>query len=326
MEEVVVSIICLTYNHEKYIADALDSFIMQKACFKYEVLVHDDASTDNTREIIENYAERYPDVIKPYFQTENQYSKGNKRLILLNWERAKGKYIALCEGDDYWLDNEKLQKQVDYLENNPLCSLCVHATKRVSVDKLDMKQDIRPFHKGCIVPMENLIVYDDYGYIHTSSMIFPARLIDDLPEFYFNAPVGDYPLTIFLGLKGQVYYIDEFMSAYRNNTPGSWTDRILMNKDNFIQHNNQIINMLDEVNSFSNYNYDNAVKKAKKLVNFRILLSEGRFKEALGEDYLEFFNQLKPKYRYIIGIKGRYPIVTKIALKLKKTRKALENK
>ena len=115
--EILVSICCITYNHEKYIRDAIEGFLMQKTDFPFEVLIHDDASTDGTADIIREYETKYPDIIKPIYQTENQYSKGIKISATYNYPRAKGKYIALCEGDDYWIDPYKLQKQVDFLEH-----------------------------------------------------------------------------------------------------------------------------------------------------------------------------------------------------------------
>lgn len=118
-EDIKVSICCLTFNHEKFIQKALDSFLMQEIKFDYEILIHDDASTDRTVEIIKEYQEKYPNIIKPIFQSENQWSKGITALsATYNFPRAKGSYIAMCEGDDYWTDPFKLQKQVDFLDIN----------------------------------------------------------------------------------------------------------------------------------------------------------------------------------------------------------------
>ncbi len=125
-EQIMVSVFCATYNHEKYIRKCLDGFIMQKTNFKFEVLVHDDASTDKTADIIREYEEKYPDIIKPIYQTENQYSKGVQIGVTFQYPRAKGKYIAFCEGDDYWCDENKLQRQFDIMESHPECSICVH--------------------------------------------------------------------------------------------------------------------------------------------------------------------------------------------------------
>ena len=127
MQDIMISVICITYNHEKYIRKCLDGFIMQETDFPYEVLVHDDASTDNTAAIVHEYEILYPDIIKPIYQTENQYSKGKAITRDIIFPKCRGKYIALCEGDDYWIDTGKLQKQFDALETHPEIDMCVHA-------------------------------------------------------------------------------------------------------------------------------------------------------------------------------------------------------
>lgn len=132
--DVLVSICCITYNHAPYIRQCLDGFIMQKTNFKYEILIHDDASTDGTADIIREYEAKYPDIFKPIYQTENQYSKGKNISATYNWPRAVGKYIAQCEGDDYWTDPLKLQKQVDFMEANPEYVLCCHRYKIYNQD------------------------------------------------------------------------------------------------------------------------------------------------------------------------------------------------
>ena len=127
----LVSISCITYNHEPYIVQALNGFLMQKTSFPFEVLVHDDASTDRTADIIREYEKKFPKIIKPIYQKENQYSKGFTSVTATwNFPRAQGKYMALCEGDDYWIDENKLQMQVDFLEHNPDYGLCYTKTKQ----------------------------------------------------------------------------------------------------------------------------------------------------------------------------------------------------
>lgn len=121
-QKVMVAIRCITYNHEPYIRDALEGFVMQKTNFPFVAIVHDDASTDGTAAIIKEYAEKYPDIIKPIYETENQYSKRDGSLLRIMNEACEAtgaKYIATCEGDDYWTDPLKLQKQVDILNQNP---------------------------------------------------------------------------------------------------------------------------------------------------------------------------------------------------------------
>lgn len=129
INEVMVSVFCETFNHEPFIRQCLDGMLMQKTDFAFEVLIHDDASTDHTQMIIKEYAEKYPDIIKPILQHENQYSKGVGIWQTFQMPRARGKYIALCEGDDYWTDPLKLQKQVDFLETHEDYSMCFHAAE-----------------------------------------------------------------------------------------------------------------------------------------------------------------------------------------------------
>ena len=129
----LVSIRCLVYNHEPYLRQCLDGFVMQKTDFAFEAIVHDDASTDNSAAIIREYAEKYPDIIKPIYETENQYSKkdGSLNKIMNEAIHPDAKYIAYCEGDDYWTDPNKLQTQVDFMNSHPECSLTYHACKNL---------------------------------------------------------------------------------------------------------------------------------------------------------------------------------------------------
>ncbi|HLS31521.1 MAG TPA: glycosyltransferase family 2 protein [Flavobacteriaceae bacterium] len=132
MSNPVVSVLCVTYNHAGFIRDCLEGFVKQKCDFDFEVLIHDDASTDGTQEIIKEYWEKYPDIIKPILQTENQWSKKAGGMNLrFNYPRARGKYIALCDGDDFWIDEKKLQKQVTFLENNPDFSVVCSAFLKI---------------------------------------------------------------------------------------------------------------------------------------------------------------------------------------------------
>ena len=132
MEQPIVTVWCLAYNQKDFIRDALEGFVMQKTTFPFEVIVHDDASTDGTTTIVQEYARQYPDIIKPVIETENQWQKGGLKYIIniMNDNYRNGKYIAFCEGDDYWTAPQKLQQQVDFLENHPEYSMCFHSAKK----------------------------------------------------------------------------------------------------------------------------------------------------------------------------------------------------
>lgn len=132
--DIKVSVFCITYNHEKYIAQALEGFISQITDFRYEVIVHDDASTDNTQKIIQQYVDLHPDLFIPIYETDTQYSIEKERILRVMGTKARGKYIAFCEGDDYWVDPYKLQKQYDALEKYPECGMCFHKVPSVWED------------------------------------------------------------------------------------------------------------------------------------------------------------------------------------------------
>lgn len=212
MNKPKVSILCLTYNHEKYIKQALDSFLMQKTNFNFEILIHDDASTDKTTQIIKKYQKKYPKIIKPIIQTKNQYSQKkiyglvNRFLLPL----AKGKYIALCEGDDYWCDPNKLQISIDTLDKNPDCVMFSHNTfvKKNKNKKLDLLVDKNQSFEKNKFSLTNSI------YTHLSARVF--RNLKGLPP-------GDTFQYHYLLSKGKCYYYNKPMSVYRYNQKGVWS-------------------------------------------------------------------------------------------------------
>ena len=132
----LVSISIITYNQKDFIRQTLDGILMQKTNFAFEVLIHDDCSTDGTTEIIKEYEEKYPEIIRPIYEEENQFSKGKGIVRNFIFPRVQGKYIAFCEGDDYWTDENKLQKQVDFLEANPDYTVCFHRVKKIYEPKI----------------------------------------------------------------------------------------------------------------------------------------------------------------------------------------------
>ena len=219
----LVSICCETYNHEKYIRDAIDGFLMQKTDFAYEIIIHDDASTDQTADIIRSYADNNPNII-PILQAENQHSKGVRILSTFVYPIVRGKYIALCEGDDYWTDPGKLQKQIDYMEEHPECTLCVHASSDISESGEFIKKRCR-YKSSRMIPADE-IIFQGGGFCSFASIVYPRRLAFSRPLYFAQSPVGDVPLFIFLATQGQTYYFHDDMSCYRTGVPGSWTLRI----------------------------------------------------------------------------------------------------
>ena len=212
---VLVSIKCITYNQEKYISDALDGFLSQKTDFPFEVVVHDDASTDKTAEIIKEYASKYPRIIKPLYETENQYSKGNGILGRIVDAKLSGKYIAFCEGDDYWIDENKLQKQIDYLESNPDYGLCFTDCNFVDAYGNVTKRDLFK-SKQLPVPQcfkEHLF---NLGYIAPMSWVMRKSVYDTL-DMSYKSTDGTFVRALEFFLKSKVYFMDSTTCCYRQH-------------------------------------------------------------------------------------------------------------
>lgn len=215
MNTPLVSICCTTYNHEKYIRQTLESFLLQKTSFPIEIIVHDDASTDNTKKIIEEYAKDDARFVT-IFQTENKYSQKIKPWPNFVFPKVKGKYIALCEGDDYWIDPLKLQKQIDFLEQNKDYSLCFH-----NVKQLDEETGILsnwPSHIAEETTIEDLA---DSCYIVTNSAVLRNNFV--LPDWFNVLPIGDWPLFLIQVKNGKIKKMEEHMSVYRIHAGGVWS-------------------------------------------------------------------------------------------------------
>ena len=254
-EKIMVSILCLAYNHEKYIRDALDSFIKQNVNFQYEIIINDDCSTDNTPQIIKEYAEKYPEIIKPIFQKENQYSKHRRMIIDILMPQAKGKYFAFCEGDDYWTDINKLQKQFDFMEKNKEYSMCV--SNAIIVDNNKNKVgEINTVNDNSNLTCDDFILGGG-EYVATNSIFSRMEYIKQLPT-YFNDFSIDYLWQIFLSSMGKTYCFKDQMCVYRINTGLSWTDKIISDESKNISINKKIVDKLKEVNEYTNkkYNYN----------------------------------------------------------------------
>ncbi|MCI5779181.1 MAG: glycosyltransferase [Lentisphaeria bacterium] len=208
----MVSVCCITYNHEPYIRDCLEGFLMQKTDFPFEVLIHDDASTDRTADIIREYEAKYPDIIKPIYQTENQYSKGVKVSMVYNYPRAQGKYIALCEGDDYWIDPNKLQRQYDFMETHPEYSVCStgfqvlmqkDGLKKTITSKTNMTGDLSAFINGQL-------------HLQTCTIFARRELFLRIPQLdqkaYFG---GDLNFCCHFLENGKCCFLKDVTSVYR---------------------------------------------------------------------------------------------------------------
>ncbi len=216
MSKPLVSICCTAYNHEKYINDCLDGFLMQKTNFEFEILIHDDASTDKTQAIIKSYESQFPKLVKPIFQTENQYSKGVKPFSNFLFPASQGKYIAMCEGDDYWNDPLKLQKQVDFLEANTDFAICGSLATR-TYDDITTPTDIEG--EAGVYEQKDLA---ERNFIPTASVLFKKEYILNYPDWALQSSVGDWPLFLICSGYGKIKIISEQMVVRRVHAGGIW--------------------------------------------------------------------------------------------------------
>lgn len=216
-KDILVAIHCLAYNHEPYIRECLEGFVMQKTNFKFVAIVHDDASTDETPAIINEYAEKYPDIIKPIFETENQYSKKDGSLTRIMSEaisQTGAKYVAMCEGDDYWIDPYKLQKQVDFMEKNPEFVMCFH-----NADVLSNIEEERFLYEHletrCYTDCEIMSKWT----VPTCSVLYRTNIL----KLDYNTKkivFGDIFMFLRLSQAGKVFCINEKMAVYRRLSNG----------------------------------------------------------------------------------------------------------
>lgn len=312
MNDIMVSICCTTYNHENYISAALEGFISQVTDFRFEVIVHDDASTDNTASIIRKFHNKYPNLIKPVFQEKNQWSEGIRVFQTYIYPKVKGKYIAMCEGDDYWIDPKKLQKQVDYMESHPKCTFCFTNGWVENVADGNKRRIFAPYTDEDVIHFKNqnqsFTLQNTFkmSFVPTASFLFPANNIQKMPgAYHLSCPAGDLKMRLFFTALGYSYFLNDLTCIYRQNVPNSilskWhrEDR----KKVFIRSEN-IARMIEAVDDFSDHEYTDALNKIKD-IHVRAMLNNASSLTVLKDTdcsrvYEEY--SMKTKFKVLLKI------------------------
>ncbi len=256
--EVLVSIVCVTYNHKKYIKECLEGFLMQKTNFKYEIIVHDDASTDGTGEIIKKIADQNQDIIVPIIQETNQYSRGVDIVNNIIMPKARGRYVAFCEGDDMWLSPEKLQLQVDFMDEHPEYSACVHNTYFRHCEKKMKDFPMFVYSKDTDLTFEDIMKWNAFGY-QTSSLLTKKELVEHTPPFGY----GEHSMAIYLSLGGKIRFIAKTMSVYRFRSGEFATRANTKSRKKLLDEYKQTVDNLKLI-------YDYVDSGKKKLVQARL--------------------------------------------------------
>ncbi|MBO6251461.1 MAG: glycosyltransferase [Muribaculaceae bacterium] len=307
----LVTVQCLVYNHEPFLRQCLDGFVMQETSFPFEVLIHDDASTDGSAAIIREYAEKYPDIIRPIFETENQHAKhdGSLRRIVHGALNPASKYVALCEGDDYWTDKYKLQKQVSFLESHPEYNMCCNRTLLYSEKDKRMIAENHCYDSTRDVEIKDVVRRTGL-YISTCSIVYRKTMRPDFGKYRQLAPVGDYPLQILCALKGKIRYFDEPMSVYRVNNSASWMSRQQWGSSS-PQNLKRIRSMVDMFQAFANDYPEHAALFRNKVAQY--VNTQSPIAQVSPEQNKEYFLAFK-------DITDGYPFWWKIDLYFRKHR------
>ena len=214
-----VTVLVITYNHEKYVEQALDSVLMQKTNFEYEIIIAEDCSIDRTRSIVLDFQRRNAGKIRLLLPPGNLGNAGN-RIFTRGFELAQGKYVALLEGDDYWISSTKLQKQADFLDLHPECALCFHNALRIYEDSSRASLPYNPAGQKPISVLEDIV---QSNFIAGCTPMLRKEVAGHFPEWYYNLPYGDWFLYILCAQHGKIGYIDEILGVYRIHGQGFWS-------------------------------------------------------------------------------------------------------
>ena len=311
-KECMVSVLCTAYNHEQYLRECLDGFVSQETDFPFEVLVNDDCSTDGTAAIICEYAAKYPQIIRPFYQEKNLFSAiGMPGLFdKVFCPNARGKYIALCEGDDKWSDKNKLQLQVDFLENHPEYSGCVHNTTLHFCADASADRPLISAQGDRDVGFETVITGMSNAF-HTSSILARKEYIVSPPDFYYTAGAHgftDYAIGLWLTMNGKVRFLDREMSVYRiSSNPEAWSSNLGRSYGKLKEFIAGEVAMMETMLPRLEGDNLRAAEKELTLRRYELYDITGQVEKLYEQPYLDILRAKPFSYRLKTGIKKAFP-------------------
>lgn len=296
-----VSVCCVTYNQEKYIRRCLEGIFQQETTFPFEVIVHDDLSTDGTVDIVKEFQTKYGSRLRLYTETENQYSQGKKIFGDVTFPYATGCYIATCEGDDFWCDNQKLQRQYDAMEANPQAAWCVHHVQWVSESAMPEEGHTYPskaFHTGAqqvtFTAEQMLDFFLREGFQLSSYFIRTAVLeeyMHQMPVFVKDSPVEDEVLVRYLVAQGETIFLRQTMSCYRQNSVGSWTTDHMAQRNKVARQCALLDRMLEQYDSYTSGRYAELIGRDRLQKQWGMHYAQGNYKALLSKPYRPIFQK-----------------------------------
>ena len=245
-----VSVSLVTFNHEKFIAQAIESILLQEVNFNYEIIIGEDCSSDRTREIVIEYHKQYSDKIRLILPEENLGCYGQK-IFVQTLESCQGEYVALLDGDDYWISPYKLQQQVDFLDNHPECAICFHDVMTIFEDKACNSRRYNDFKPNQFSQLENLL---KSNFIPTCSTLYRRGLFNEFPDWYYDIVCGDWVLHALNARHGKIGYINKLMGIYRVHNNGLFSS---MKK---IQQFKEVIKFYQLLNEYFRFEYNHIIK------------------------------------------------------------------
>jgi len=291
-----VSVCVITYNHELYIRECLDSLVSQETNFPFEIVIRDDKSTDGTFLILKEYAEQYPKLIN---LLPSGINLGMNKNLVTTFSAASGDYIALCEGDDFWISDNKIQHQHDLAKKNEDINFFIHACHSVSFQSKILKQTQRRFFgedKVARFNCQDILSYSGQ-FAPTSSYFIKSSELKSLPSWFEDAPIGDVFIELYAANKKGGMYFPEVMSAYRVESTGSWTDQMKRAHPNKkIKYANDMLQAISYLKDDFNGS-DLRLNKKINALNFIIAISSLEL-----NDYKCFKGKIKPINREYISL------------------------
>ena len=315
--DVLVTIYCTCFNHEKFLRRSLDSILSQRVNFGVEIIIHDDASKDDSQNIILEYKKKYPKIIKAVLQKENQYSKGIRIFPTFIKPLVKGKYIAFCETDDWWDNDYKLIEQVTFLENNEDYIGVGHETI-INDNRNGLLKKYANYNKDCDVLCSDAIIWGHSKKVHTSSrMIRSCFVFVDKPDFC-KCYVGDHSELIYYTFIGKFRFLNIIMSTYNMyGSVFSWRSTTFSSSNNIIESIKKRIKMFELFNNYSEKKYDYIVNRLILRDKGQIMLYQERYKELLAKENVMIFRNLERRQRFYIVAKTHFPFLFAIKRFLK---------
>jgi len=270
----LVDVFMPTYNHGTYLAQAIESVLAQKTDFAYRLNIADDCSTDGAQLLIKQYAEQNPDRIRAIVSPQHLGVLHKDRVSTKVLQSCTGKYVAILEGDDYWTDPHKLQKQVDFLESHPDFAICFHDVKTVNETGAEQPHSVLPPQPKQVWTIEDLLAGN---FIPTCSVMFRHGLIKEFPDWYTNLRIGDWVLHVMNAQHGKIGYLKDVMAVYRIHEGSLWSS------DDRLNQITETIEMLDQVDAYLGFKYRRRIKESKGrrfLESAEIYYERGRLSEA----------------------------------------------